>query len=130
MVPLNDAAVGALDRARAVKVPNLTYVFTYKGEPFDDYRVAWYKALDRAGLKNFTWHGFRHTFNTWLAQKGVPVEIRRRLCGWSSREISDRYTHLGVEHLRVHTAIIDQMLASLPVRSQTTGVQYSQYASA
>lgn len=130
LVPLNDTAMAALRHASAQPTCNLTHVFAYRGEPLGDYGKAWYKALTRAGLEDFTWHGFRHTFNSWLAQAGVSVEVRRRLCGWSSREISDRYTHLGVAHLRPFAAVIDQMLASIPFPSQKPGHVQSQVLTA
>lgn len=125
LIPLNDAAMFALGHAKASQVRHLSYVFSYAGEPLGDYGKAWYKALKRAGVGGFNWHGFRHTFNTWLAQRGVSPEIRQRLCGWSSRQIVDRYTHFAVEHLRPHAEIIDQVLGSTK-SAQTVGQQPAQ----
>ena len=130
LVPLNDTAVAALQAARAMQVRSLTHCFSYEGKPLGDYGLAWYKALRRAGLEGFTWHGFRHTFNTWLAQRGVSVEIRRRLCGWSSREIADRYTHYGVDHLRPYSKLIDDVVReATQFATQTHGLLATQCVS-
>lgn len=45
-------------------------------------------------------HSFRHSFNTHLARADVPEDIRQRLCGHESKEVSRRYTHHELEGLR------------------------------
>jgi integrase len=45
-------------------------------------------------------HSFRHSFNTHLMRAGVPEDLRQRLCGHESEEVSRRYTHKEVEDLR------------------------------
>jgi integrase len=45
-------------------------------------------------------HSFRHSFNTHLMRAGVPEDLRQRLCGHESKEVSRRYTHKEVEDLR------------------------------
>jgi len=121
-IPLNETAMSILREIHTSPVRHLTRVFTYDGIPLDFYGRAWNKAMNRAGIEGFNWHGLRHTCATWLAREGVPKEIRERLCGWSSRETSDRYTHLEVEHLRKHAAVIDTVLA------QSAGVSDTHFA--
>jgi integrase len=45
-------------------------------------------------------HSFRHSFNTHLMRAGVPEDLRQRLCGHESKEVSRKYTHKEVEDLR------------------------------
>lgn len=47
-----------------------------------------------------SFHSLRHTFNTFLAEHGIPQEIRMLLTGHRSARVNDRYTKLGVEKLR------------------------------
>jgi integrase len=49
-------------------------------------------------------HSFRHSFNTHLMRAGVPEDLRQRLCGHESKEVSRRYTHKEVEDLRASVA--------------------------
>lgn len=56
-------------------VRGLTARVTYNGRPFDRASThGWMKALKRAGIENFRWHDLRHTWASWLAQKGVPLD--------------------------------------------------------
>lgn len=137
-IPLNDTAMSVLQEIRDEKVRHMTRVFFWwrpkeggQGEkelvPLDDYGSAWHKAMQRAGFGKFegkqwvgdgmTFHGLRHTFATWLGERGVPEGVIDRLGGWSgSRATRERYTHLNVEHLRQFAAVIDHALAGRDVR--------------
>ncbi len=55
------------------------------------------------GLRRFnkrTFHSFRHSFASALANVGVAEEVRMKLTGHASRDMHARYTHLNVEPLR------------------------------
>lgn len=112
-IPLNETAMKVLETCRAAAVRHPVYVFLYEGRPMKEHgQHAWVKAHKRAGIRYRKWHSLRHTFNSWLAQQGCPVEFRKRLCGWVQKgEVVDRYTHLNVEHLRPWSALIDALLA-------------------
>lgn len=67
-----------------------------KGEPYDRaYTKAWQKALKRAGIENFRWHDLRHTWASWLAQKGVPLSDIQEMGGWETPAMVQRYAHLS-----------------------------------
>ena len=54
------------------------------------------------GARKFTrrtFHSLRHTFNSTLANAGVPNEVRSKMTGHQSREMNERYTHLHMETL-------------------------------
>jgi len=56
-----------------------------------------------AGTRKFTkrtFHSLRHSFNSALANSGVPEEVRMKLTGHSSRDMNTKYTHLQVATLR------------------------------
>jgi integrase len=55
------------------------------------------------GIRQFTkrtLHSLRHSFNSALANAGVPEEIRMKLTGHHSRPMNERYTHLQVATLK------------------------------
>ena len=120
VIPLNQTAISVLTEAATLPVRSTTFVFLYKGKSTKCYGKSWYKALVRAGLGNwneerewrgFHWHGLRHTFATWLRHGGAPDWAVDALGGWSRSATRERYSHIAVEALRPHAAIIDTLLA-------------------
>ena len=47
-----------------------------------------------------SFHSLRHSFNSALANAGVPVEIRQKLTGHASAAMNANYTHLELEPFR------------------------------
>lgn len=109
-IPLNKTALAVLEEISASPVRHLKRVFTYKGAPLADYGDAFYKARERAGLPDFTWHGLRHTFASWLGQSGASETVIDQLGGWAEKDTRSIYTHLGVESLRPYSEVIDRVL--------------------
>ncbi len=97
-VPLSQAAVDALGRLdRSEECP---YVFaTDRGQISADYLSQAFKLYARkAGIPDVHLHHCRHTACSWLAQKGVPVEVIRRFAGHSTITVTERYTHVGDDY--------------------------------
>jgi integrase len=46
-----------------------------------------------------TFHSFRHTTNTLLAEAGIPYEVRKDITGHSSAAMNERYTHRAASTL-------------------------------
>lgn len=79
------------------------YVFTYLGNRvIQTSTKAWYKALSRAGIEDFRWHDLRHTWASWMVQKGVPLHALQELGGWQSSDMVAKYAHLSSEHLKTY----------------------------
>jgi len=112
-VPLNPTALEVLRQRQKAPGRHKDLVFHYRGEPiFHVTTAAWHKAAGRAGIEGTTLHTLRHCANSWLAQKGVPREIRARLGGWSlGGDAIDGYTHLFIDHLRPFTTLLHEILA-------------------
>lgn len=100
-VPLNKEALRVL---RAIKGANPFWVFTFRGQPVAEIKTAFQAACLRAGVgrshpvtglyEGFTWHGLRHTWATWHAQNGTPMEVLQELGGWTDpRMLKKNYTH-------------------------------------
>lgn len=61
---------------------------------------AWRDAVKLAGIKlGFRWHDLRHTWASWHAQDGTPLNVLQELGAWSSNEMVQRYAHLATKHL-------------------------------
>jgi len=111
-VPLNGEAVAVLRGIREAQVraeaaaqladlPALRaahqFVFTYRGRPITGgaSTAAWGKAKKRAGIKNFRWHDWRHTFASWHTMSGTPKEVIQQLGNWKDSKMVERYAHLA-----------------------------------
>lgn len=99
-VPLNAEALAVLQERRG---SNAEYVFTFDGKPVWQVNTkSWRKAVKAAGLDDFRWHDLRHTWASWHAQAGTPLNVLQELGGWSSFEMVLRYAHLSAAHLLPH----------------------------
>ena len=47
-----------------------------------------------------SFHALRHSFNTALANKGVPIEHRAKMLGHASKSMTEHYTHDMIDALR------------------------------
>ena len=60
---------------------------------------AWYKAVERAGLKGLRWHDLRHTWASWHVMAGTRLEVLQQLGGWSDFKMVLRYAHLSTSYV-------------------------------
>ncbi len=107
-VPLNQTAIRVLSERLG---QHKTFVFTNtKNNPVKelDDRV-WERSLKKANIKNFRWHDLRHTWASWLVQRGVPLLALKEMGGWQKLEMVMRYAHLATEHLQSHADILDAL---------------------
>jgi len=96
-VPLNAEAVLVLRRQLG---KHSRFVFTHRGNPVKNVNTkAWRAALRRASVTDFRWHDLRHTWASWHAQAGTPVNVLQELGGWESADMVRRYAHLAPDHL-------------------------------
>lgn len=112
-IPLNATSQAIISTCRSLPVKSLTHVFSYFGRPMHEHgQASFKKAVERANIGPVKWKDFRTTFNSWLAQRGVGEDFRKRLMGHAGKEsVQDRYTRLYIEHLRPFAAVIDDVLA-------------------
>ena len=64
---------------------------------------------ERTGAKgrsvnSHTFHSFRHTLTSLMANAGVPVEVRQKFTGHASAEMNQHYTHHEIDTLRAAVA--------------------------
>lgn len=106
-VPLNSIAVAVLQRRLG---EHSIRIFTYKGKPIAwANTLAWRNALKRAGIEDFRWHDLRHTWASWLAQQGAPMNVLQELGGWESEEMVRRYAHLSKPQLLEHAELVSNV---------------------
>lgn len=109
-VPLNSVAITVLLRQVG---KHQSRVFTFRRNPIAWVNTrAWKLALKRAGIENFRWHDLRHTWASWLAQQGTPMNVLQELGGWESEEMVRRYAHLSKPQLMQHAELVSNILGN------------------
>jgi integrase len=61
-------------------------------------RHAWEKALEVSALEDFTFHGLRHTFASYLAMSGATLAELADALGHKTLAMVKRYAHLSEQH--------------------------------
>ena len=102
-----------------------------KGDVFgsrnwNSFRSAWEAALTAAGVEGFRFHDLRHTFASWLVQRGRTLKEVQEALGHQTIAMTMRYSHLAPDHLRAPVAVLDDVLP--PQLSESTTI--SAHASA
>ena len=102
-------ALEALHEAR--KRPSEGHVFlNIRGLPYSDtrdyrlpggnpLRTAHATACRRADITNFRVHDWRHHWASWCVMKGIDLETIRRMGGWKTLEMLQRYAAVSTDHM-------------------------------
>ena len=98
--PLNLECTFALARIQASN-PNTTFVFTnpLTGLPYKSFHKSFKQLAERIGVPDLRIHDLRHTFASFLVQKGVPIYQVSTLLGHSDTRITQRYAHIAPGYL-------------------------------
>jgi site-specific recombinase XerD len=78
-------------------------IFTYHYQPIkqDFISKKFKKYVIKAGLNpKLNFYSLRHTFPSWLVQRGVSIYEVSKLLGHSDIKVTEIYSHLRVEDLR------------------------------
>lgn len=62
--------------------------------PMFSWTRSWRKLMAECGMPGFRFHDLRHTFRTWGAEAGVPLEVMMAQLGHMDRETSLEYVHI------------------------------------
>ena len=62
--------------------------------PMFSWTRSWRKLVAECGMPGFRFHDLRHTFRTWGAEAGVPLEVMMAQPGHMDRETSLEYVHI------------------------------------
>lgn len=109
-VQLNDDAVEAL---RSLKRPGQhpkDPVFPRQGPTFDT--RSWLRpCMEEAKIEGAVHHTARHTFCSWLAEKGASAHEIMAAAGHKTLAVSARYTHLNPKHTQ---SVVDRIATAKP----------------
>lgn len=79
---------------------NTEYVFinSYTGMPYNDIKRSFASLLNKAKIKDFRFHDFRHTAATRMLEKGADIRTVQEILGHSSVSVTERYTHTNAKN--------------------------------
>lgn len=77
-------------------------------------RDRWDAARKAAGRPDVHWHDLRHTYASWLVQRGEALQVVGKLLGHSNQTVTQRYAHLAPQQL-------SKAVAKLPTLGKKRG---------
>ena len=101
-LPLNLKALQILTD-RQLNTTGSEFIFTYEQKQIKQCFIShkFKKLVKSAGLnQQFTFHSLRHSFGSWLVQKGVPIYQVSKLMTHSDLRVTQIYTHLSEQNLK------------------------------
>lgn len=95
LIALNSAALDLL-RAQS-RLPGNPYIFPspVTGRPCPSLHFPWTRIRERAGLENLRLHDLRHSFASFLVNRGVSLYVVQGLLGHTQPRMTQRYAHLA-----------------------------------
>lgn len=82
------------------------------GAAWASIRTAFERAVETAKLTDFRFHDLRHTFASWLVQRGRSLKEVQEALGHRTLAMTMRYAHLSPERLREAVASLDDFSTS------------------
>ena len=92
-VPMSDKVIEIVTSLR--KQQNGQYLFAnFKGQPMQDIKKKWQKIRLEINMPHLRLHDLRHSFASFMANKGIPVRLISELLGHSNIQTTLRYAHV------------------------------------
>jgi integrase len=107
-IPLSIKALQILIERERVKKGNI--VFTWKGKPINQNFISkkFKSYVMEANINSkLNFHALRHSFASWLVQKGVSIYHVSKLLGHANVETTEIYSHLRAEDLRNAISVLN-----------------------
>ena len=121
-IPMNDVLTAILKAIRMNAAVDGLVFCSRNGTSYRSFRSAFGKAVQKAGLADFTFHDLRHTFASRLVMSGVDLPTVKELLGHKDISMTLRYTHLSTDHKQHAVRLLEQFGDKVPAIF-TTGTQ-------
>ncbi len=109
-IPLTQEAFDTFISLQKIRRVDTDLVFHDAGKGI--YPVKLQRAIRKvckvARIENFRFHDFRHTFASYLRQKGIDLHTISKLLGHKDIRMTQRYSHLSVENLRDAISVLNK----------------------
>ncbi len=99
-IPLKHMALQELRAIWLSSTKDSSYIFPRKdGSANRDLTKAFHNALERAHIKDFSFHDLRHTAASYLVMSGASLSDVAAILGHKTLQMVKRYAHLSSDHL-------------------------------
>jgi len=113
-VPMNAVLTATLKTVRMTASDDGSVFCTPQGTPYRNFRTAFERAVQQAGMTDFTFHDLRHTFASRLVMAGVDLPTVQALLGHKGMAMTLRYTHLSSDHKQRAVAALEGFEEKVP----------------
>jgi len=114
-IALNAAAMDLLRSIPRLDLNPYILPSPVTGEPSPSLFFPWQRIRTRAGLPDLRLHDLRHSFASFLVNKGVSLYVVQGLLGHAHTKYTQRYAHLTPDTLRDAAETVGSVIASAAV---------------
>ena len=110
-IALNTAALELLESITPVSGNPYIFPAPTTGRPSPSLYFPWNRIRVRAGLSDLRLHDLRHSFASFLVNKGISLYIVQGLLGHSHSRYTQRYAHLATETLSLAAEALSELFS-------------------
>ena len=112
LIQLNSAALDLMHALPRERGNAFIFPSPVTGRPSASLHFPWTRIRKRAGLNGFRLHDLRHSFASFLVNKGVSIYVVQGLLGHANVRATQRYAHLANETLFDAAELIPRVVLS------------------
>ena len=99
-VPLNDSALEVLVQVGTDGKYDHVFINAETGKPYTTIAKVWNRLRAAAGLPHLRLHDLRHSFASFLVNRGRTLYEVQKVLGHSDTKVTERYAHLSTKTLQ------------------------------
>lgn len=115
-IALSGQALALLRRIPPVADNPYIFPSPVTGRPCASLHFPWARIRKRAGLEDVRLHDLRHSFASFLVNKGISLYVVQGLLGHTNARTTQRYAHLAQDTLLEAAEIVARVIANQPER--------------